>query len=148
LTIPLFDPHAPPALLDLESWHVGRLQGDSIVVRGGSLVVDDLVRQAAIALGRWGGYEISAACLPDQDANAIARSAAVQGWLPQAKYRVSSVSRITEAGYVVLPIRRPEQQGHVSIFARHLGGVARDDWMPLVEAFDEAQENPYRRRRG
>lgn len=125
----MFDPNAPPALLDLESWHAAALPAGSVVVRGGTMVVDDLVRQAAQALGRWGGYEISAACLPGQEEDAIARSAAAQGWLPQAKYRASSVERIRGAGYVVLPIRRPGQHGHVSIFARHLGGFPRDDWV-------------------
>ena len=111
-----------------------RLPDDAVVVRFGLSAPDVLHKTALAHHDKRGDFAISVASLPDRSADELARL----GALRHPRIRETTVGRIREVGYDVVPDEPPE--GHALIMlARH---PADDDYETISNAFDDPRPNP------
>ena len=111
-----------------------RLPDDSVVVRGGLMLLTDLVLSAQSHFDTKGFYALSVYSTPGRAVDEIA----VGVPLRHSKIRVSTVGRVRSAGYDVVSSQGPP--GHADLV---LPAPPTDhDWSTLDRVFDPPQLNP------
>ena len=110
------------------------LPDEALVVRGGVMELAVLETNAQTHYDEFGEYALSVYSLPDRSADEIALLAS----LPHAKIRVSTVGRLREAGYPVVP--SPGPPGHADLELPH--PPTEGDWRVLDALFDPPRPNP------
>ena len=111
-----------------------RLPDDAVVIRFGLSAPETLRKSALEHHDERGDFAISAFSLPGARAEDLARL----GALPHPRIRETTVGRLREAGYDVIPDPPPE--GHALIMLPRL--PTHDDWGAVCDTFASPTLNP------
>jgi hypothetical protein len=110
------------------------LPDDAVVLRGGLMLPRDLDTGALTHYDEFGEYALSVYALPGRTADEIA----ILVPLRHSKIRQSTVGRLREGGYEVVP--SPGPPGHADL--KLPSPPTEDDWKTLDALFDPPRLNP------